>query len=444
MMRKDSAVCEAIDAVLRDYVPRHIPGASAVVSRGSFFFAKSCGFADLEKKTPAADSTKYMAASVTKQFACAAVLKLALRGEIEIDEKISKYFPELPAWADRVAVRNLMNHSSGIPDYFDEGFIEKYCAGGAFCRDDEALRIVSSYENLMFEPGTEHMYSNSGYILLGEIIAKVCGGKFSESARELLLDPAEMSGSDFLDSGERPEGMATGYFNNGGKNIQAPFNRAVAGWADGNLCCAASDLHKWHVALLEGIPMDKASYTEAASPLTLPDGRPTGAGFGLFSGLRGGIREVWHTGSTLGYHCRISRFTDLPDGENAAVIIMCNADSGMADGFGELFGKVTRAVLGDLLLSYEPEEGRVPTVEGRYISNLDEKMFCDVSPGDSGINLRGSIRGFKKGAGASRIKSQDDICFLVNGHSGVKVIFDGDKLIVDDVGRRTYLTRERR
>lgn len=188
--------------------------------------------------------------------------------------------------------------------------------------------------------------------------------------------------------------------------------------------------------------MDPASYAEATSPLTLPDGRDTGAGLGWFSGTRGGLREVWHTGSTPGYRCRVSRFTNLPGGGSAAVIIMCNADSDMTDDFGDLSAEVIHILLGDLLSPYEREEGPLPPIEGRYSSDIGENLFCDVSMIGGEISLRGSVRCIRSGAAAYRIKALDGgLRFAVRGPSDVTVWFGGGCMAICDVGRMTYLTR---
>jgi hypothetical protein len=420
------------------------------MARDGFVHEKAYGHSDADKKTPATTDTKYMAASITKQFAAAAALKLASRGLLGLDEKISGYFPELPGWKESVTVRSMMNHSSGIPDYFDRDFIDKYCYAPAADGDESAMSAISSFRELKFAPGGEHLYSNSGYVLLGKIIEKIARRPFADFAREELLAPAGMSDSVFLNSGELPKGAAVGYCVPNGAFEASPFNRISVGWADGNLCTTARDLYKWHMALLKKTVVSESEQQQAFSPLILPDGRQTGAGFGFFIGERGGLREIWHTGSTPSYTSRFSRFTDLPDGGNAAIILLCNADAEDVDDFNALFGRLAHILLEDV---YSPAaKARTATcalekISGHYASALDEELICGVCPEGEGIRLVGKLRGFKRGVHADYAGSDPDsgeeVFYAADG-ADVVISFKGDSMTINDIGRIAYLSRGKR
>jgi CubicO group peptidase (beta-lactamase class C family) len=336
-----------------------------------------------------------------------------------------------------------MNHSSGIPDYFDDSFIEKYCVKGEPCRDDEPMRIISNYRELLFEPGTECSYSNSGYYLLGELLRRVTGMKFSEFAARELLSAAGMNDSAFLDTGERPAHMAAGYTAKQGKLFEIPFNRSVAGWADGNLCCTPMDLYRWHAALTDRKIIDDAAYKTMTTPLILPDGRKTGAGYGWFSGSRAGIREIWHTGSVPGYCCRISRFTEQHCG-NAAVILMCNADVEVADDLNNIFGKIVRLFLGDEMSSPVREGGSARVSAGHYETAAYDGTYCDVSAAKDGLRLAGNLRGFGNGLEFYRVRQVvGERERFASDETDAILEFEKNLLVVDDIGRMTYMKLQR-
>jgi CubicO group peptidase (beta-lactamase class C family) len=438
------------DGLIAEYVGASAPGASLLMTRDGFVYERAYGYRDAENMIPADANTKYMAASITKQFTAAAVVKLAARGVLSLDDALSAYFPELPGWKGSVSIRSLLNHSSGIPDYFDANFLEKYAAGDVQDGDSAAMSVISSYRELKFAPGTEHMYSNSGYVLLGEIVEKVSGRPFHDFARDELLIPAGMKDSVFLCSGKRPEGSAKGYSAKPDKRgfAEVPFNRALAGWADGNLCATARDLCRWHEALSASSVLSEYEQERMCSPLVLPDGAKTGAGFGLFIGERRGLREIWHTGSVPGYASRFSRFPSLPDGGSAAVILLCNADISCLDGLGSLFGQIVRILLEDVMAPVRrspPERSVLEKITGRYVSALDGELMCEVSPEETGIRALGSLRGFKNGLRAffaGTKPGSGEAFFYAEDGSDIAMSFTGDSMTVDDVGRTTRLERE--
>jgi CubicO group peptidase (beta-lactamase class C family) len=441
---------ERLDGAITEYVGDVMPGASLLAARGGFIYEKAYGYRDEREKIPAETGTKYMAASITKQFTAAAVVKLASHGLLALDDALSGYFPELPNWKESVTIRDMLNHSSGIPDYFDADFLEK-CAGGDISPDDDsaAMSVISSYRKLKFVPKTEHLYSNSGYVLLGKIVEKVSGRSFPDFARDELLIPSGMNDSVFMCSGKRPEGAAKGYSSARGRRAfsEEPFNRVTAGWADGNLCTTARDLYRWHEALLKGSVVCESEQEQMYSQLILPGGRKTGAGFGLFIGERGGLREIWHTGSIPGYLSRFSRFPALPDESSAAVILLCNVDSSCFDTFNALFGRLTHILLEDVMTPGEKAAQEPYTREeiaGRYISALDENLTCEVSQERTEIRAAGTPRGFKNGIRA--VYSGTEPCsgeafFRAADGSDIIISFMSDTMTINDIGRTIYLRR---
>ena len=148
------------------------PGISIAVAReGTVLLAKGYGYADVEGRVRAAPSTVYRIGSVTKQFTAAAIMDLAERGHLGVDDEVTKFLPDYPTQRHRLTVRHLLNHTSGIKGYTEE-------RGFAAIADREAPReeLVKLFAGKFnFAPGQRWEYSNSNYYLLGLIIEKVSG-----------------------------------------------------------------------------------------------------------------------------------------------------------------------------------------------------------------------------------------------------------------------------
>ena len=152
-----------------------VPGASLLVIRdGETLVQKSYGLADLESGRRAGPETNYRLASVTKQFTAAAVLLLAEDGRLDIDDKLRRWLPSLPAIADRITLRQLLIHRSGLIDYEDVMAEDTTVP----LRDADVLRLLEGQETTYFEPGSEYRYSNSGYSLLALVVERASGREF--------------------------------------------------------------------------------------------------------------------------------------------------------------------------------------------------------------------------------------------------------------------------
>ena len=183
--QSDSSIA-AIDRLLRAEVRRQrIPGLSVAVLRGQrVLFARGYGFANLEHRVRATDSTVYQSGSLGKQFTAALILQLADSGKLELDAPIRRYLPEGPPRWDSVTVRHLLTHTSGIPDYTDSvvNLRQDYT-------EDALVRIIGGLPPL-FSPGQRWSYSNSGYVLLGAIIRRASGAVLRRSAARAHLHAA--------------------------------------------------------------------------------------------------------------------------------------------------------------------------------------------------------------------------------------------------------------
>lgn len=195
---RDSAIAEAYrqdlivkgtlsDAAVAKHVPASKPGCSAAVARrGVVLWAGAAGMADLRHKIPDTVDTRFDIASVSKQFTATAILMLQREGKLKTSDPIAKYVSGLPSWGAGVTLDQLIHHTSRIPDYWVQ--LDDIGIGFSDPADQKAtLDAIRRIPRL--EPGSGFLYSNSNYVLLAEVVAKVSGEKLPDFLKERIFDP---------------------------------------------------------------------------------------------------------------------------------------------------------------------------------------------------------------------------------------------------------------
>ena len=342
------------DAVMTPICPRLTPGASLLIARGAeILHHRGYGWADIEGEIPAGADTAYLIASISKQFFCVAALLLAGEGKLDLNAPIADHAPGLPGYAREVTVRHLMTHTSGIPDYFDKAFIDAYCRDDspALNQGELVRHIARRYPELEFAPGTRWAYSNSGYVILGQILEQAAKLSLADLLAERIFTPLGMRRTRVGDTARRPTGMARGYRRTAeDRFITTAYNRTVVGWADGNIISTCGDLHKWQQAWQAGAILPAAAWKEVFRPYPLPPGQPRHYGLGWFMWQRRGEQEYWHAGSTVGYHGHASCFPDA----GVSVILLMNTSRGSIGDPNIPLGRLVQEVMGDRLAPLPP------------------------------------------------------------------------------------------
>lgn len=334
---------DSIEKIVCHYCKGDGPGMSLLVGKnGRILYENGFGLADLETGRHITPDTAFIIASVTKQFTAMAVMMLKQKGLLSYDEPISRFFPYFPPYKDKVTVRHLMTHTSGIREYFSEGFVLKIPETFKKISRQAVIDAVRELGPLEFEPGTRFSYCNSGYVMLGAIIEMVSGMTFADFLKDNIFKPCGMTSTTAIISPQQKiEKLASGYrICDDGTYVKTPYDMAAIGWADGNISSTAEDLFKWHNMLYTNELISRDTLNEAFTPYILKDGNSTGYGFGWFIGRRKGIKEIWHTGGTIGYTSKFSRFVD----GDIAVIMLTNQMGIKRD---EVFDRIVDVVLDD-------------------------------------------------------------------------------------------------
>jgi CubicO group peptidase (beta-lactamase class C family) len=361
----------AVDSVVAEWLASTgAPSVSiAIVQDGRLAYTKAYGAARLNPALPATPATRYAIDSVSKEFTAAALLLLAERGELSLDDSVSRWFPGLGA-AAATTLRQLLTHTSGIRDYWPQDFLTPEMWHPASTAD-----IIHEWVQrpLDFEPGTDWQYSNTGYVLAGAVVEKVSGESLFGFLSRHLFAPLHMARvADYSPSAEHAEHLtaddAAGYTRYGlGRVVAAP--KEGPGWLFGaaNLAMQPSDLALWDLSLIERSLLKAESYTAEFQPVVLKSGRRQDYALGLDVESKQGRLRIGHSGAGSGF---LADNRVWPQ-ERAAIVVLTNNDW------------ATPADLTDrlafIVLAPTPEEARAREVfRSMQNGTLDRGLFSSI------------------------------------------------------------------
>src|SRR4051794_15838307 len=311
----DSKLTEKISAALKK---SGAPSVSvAVVQDGKLAFAKAFGMADIAAARAADTRTRYAVGSISKQFTAAALLLLEEQGKLSMDDRVAKYFPNLRRAGD-VPIRQFLSHTSGYEDYAPQDYIIP-----EWTQPITPAAILDRWamKPLNFEPGTKWQYSNTNYVLAGEIFEKASGQGLVAFLKAKIFQPLGMASAGDWPPGDPLDAVAYTRYAVGPPR---PAKREATGWyfAAGELAMTPSDLAKWDIAFLGKRILTPRSYEEFTREVRLKNGNVTHYALGLGLGDVGGAPMLQHGGEVSGF---ISSNMVFPT-RNAAVVVLSNQD----------------------------------------------------------------------------------------------------------------------
>ncbi|HEY4561967.1 MAG TPA: serine hydrolase domain-containing protein, partial [Thermoanaerobaculia bacterium] len=260
---------ERLDELFSDFA-REAPGLAVGVARnGQVLFQAGYGLADLDRQTRIDPDTAFHIASCGKQMTAVAVLMLAEEGKLDLDKPAARYLPEMRGWGRKVTLRQLLHHTAGIPDTY-EALKER----GGVPTGTDALRLLARWHRLDYSPGTQFVYSDSGYDILGTLIHRVSGRSYPRFLEERIFRPAGMKDSFVYDSARlRTARRALGYDRGFGGwwilDDDSPLNLL---YGSGGVYSTVADLARYDRALFGGQLLRPASLAAMLQPSELKDG----------------------------------------------------------------------------------------------------------------------------------------------------------------------------
>ncbi|MCH7946019.1 MAG: beta-lactamase family protein, partial [Armatimonadetes bacterium] len=193
----EEAIATRIEQICQKWDVDDAPGgAVGVVHGGKLLFARGFGLANVELGVKNTADTKFDVGSVSKQFTAMCVLILEERGELSIEDPVSKHFPGIPAAKNGMTIKQLMQHTSGVRDYFGLMALSGY----TMFDDDDVMTVLERQTDVNFKPGAAFLYSNTGYFLLARLVAKISGEDFADFAKENVFEPLGMHDTVFQDN----------------------------------------------------------------------------------------------------------------------------------------------------------------------------------------------------------------------------------------------------
>ncbi len=343
------------------------PGCACAVSQnGKVIVNRGYGAADLERNVPISENTIFDIGSTRKQFIAAAVLLLVEEKRLSLSDDIHKYLPQLPNYGHKITLDHLLTHTSGIRDWTG---MRRLASG-----DPEMLSLIMRQRGLNFVPGEEWSYSNSGYVLLVEIVARTSGMSFADFTRKRLFEPLGMKSTSYVkDMTEVKSNRSLGYDRLGNTWMVNMYLGNERG--GGAVVSTASDLLIWNQALANK-RLGAFVSEKLQEPAKLNNGRKLGYARGLFLETYRGAREVSHSGGAAGYHSWLGQYP----AQGLSIAVLCNSDAMPATAIARRIADQLLPMAG----APDPEAGPPPALTGDTLAEANSKagLFFNERTGE--------------------------------------------------------------
>jgi CubicO group peptidase (beta-lactamase class C family) len=335
-----SAQYKQLDSLVNSlFKQKMFNGNVLIADKGKIIFEKSYGLANEKTEQKINNHTIFELASVSKQFTAMGIVLLEKQGKLNYDDKISKYIPEL-AFYGNISIRNLLNHTGGLPDYIE--FFEQKWDKTKIATNQDIVNVFAKYRpKVIFQPGEKYEYSDTGYTLLALIIEKVSGRTFGQFLSKNIFQPLKMKNTFIYRSRFEPkkiDNYALGYVtdssghkvlpNSFGKEFYTYYLDAIVG--DGTVNSTTEDLLIWDRALYTNKLVDSKDKELIFNSVKTKDGKETNYGFGWFIGdSKKYGKIVYHSGGWPGYSNYIERHLD----NDKTIIILQNHSNAKINSF---------------------------------------------------------------------------------------------------------------
>lgn len=388
------ALTDRVDSIFKRWSKLDSPGcALAVIKDNKIVYQQGYGMADLEHDIAITPQTVFYIGSISKQFTAFSLLLLVSQHKVSLDDDVRKYIPELPDYGTTITLRQMIHHTSGLRDY-------NTLLGLAGRRTEEAfnngdvLDIAVRQKSLNYAPGTEFLYSNTGYVMLAIVVERVSGMALSQFAAKNIFEPLGMTHTHIHDDLSRiVKDRAMAYERNrGGVYFDTP---SVARSGAGGVLTTLADLRAWDQNFYDARVGGTDIIKQMQEPGTLRDGKQLEYAFGLIVRSVDGMRMVEHDGALGGYRAYMARFPD----QHFAVACLCNEGDIDPDNLGLRVAGIYLGRTIPELASFtpapsghkeSPDSGDLHRFEGNFHS---DELNVTYAVRAEGNKLKVSIRG---------------------------------------------------
>ena len=313
---------QRVEALADKTLSRPVAGISIAIARdGQVVFARGYGMANLDHSVAVTPETVFHIASISKNILTGVVLQLVDEGKLNLDDDVTKYVPEAPTHGQKVTVRQLLNHTSGIYSFTSLPEAE---ANERLDLTHEQVLALFKDKPFDFEPGTAWRYDNSGFYLAGMIVERITKQEYGAYVREHIFRPLGMKSAQMCDARMVVPHLASGYDRDHGALVNAAFITWKLPFAAGAICATATDVAKWQTALDAGRVLSASSLRLMRTPTRLADGTLIDYGLGTRLGTLEGHRVLGHTGGGGGFAAALTSFPD----DHLTVVVVVNTGNG--------------------------------------------------------------------------------------------------------------------
>ena len=322
-MKTHETVEAKVDQLFAEWNQPTSPGVALAVTRDSeIIYKQGYGMANLEYDIPITTTSIFDIASVSKQFAAFAIAMLSHEGKFSLDDDIRTYLLDLPDFGHTITIRHLLHHTSGLRDW-----VQSLVIAGVGMEDVISFRHIlkmARHQNaLNFEPGSEFLYSNTGYNLLAEIVETVTGDSFREWMDTNIFKPLGMTDSHFHDDHQMIlKNRAYSYQAAENGEFKHAVNNTTA-LGSSSLYSTVEDLAKWILNFDNTRISEQIVIEQMPQRGVLNNGEQIDYAFGLNIGEYRGLKTIGHSGSWRGFRSHLMRFPD----QRFGVVILCNLDT---------------------------------------------------------------------------------------------------------------------
>lgn len=315
-------MAKQVDKVFAKWDRADSPGCALGVYRGGqVAYKRGYGMEDLNEDVHITPGTVFHVASMSKQFTAASIVLLAQQGKLSLDDDVRKYIPELPDFGQKITIRNLVHHTSGLRDQW--ALLE--LAGWRYSRDlitnEDVMSVMTHQKELNFKPGERHVYCNTGYTLMGLIVKRVSGLSLREFTTKSIFEPLGMTRTHFRDDhAEILKHDAVGYEQEPGKPLEISITNFDTVGAT-SLHTTVEDLQRWDENFYHPKVGGEAFVQQMLERGKLNNGEQLDYAFGLVLEKYKGLPTVGHGGADAGYRSDMTRFPE----QHFSVAVLCNS-----------------------------------------------------------------------------------------------------------------------
>lgn len=366
----ENSLSSRLDSIGQSFIDQgHLLGYSIAIMRGTdTLYNKGFGYTDLEKTKPVTNETRFLMASVSKLIGAALVMKLVDEGKLSLDQTLFELLPDFPnpEQAKRITLKHMLSHTSGLADYaaeIDSVFVKT--------RIDPTRNDIYNFirgRDLVFEPGSDYSYCNTGFYLMSLIVEKVTGNTFQQEIDRVINQPTGMNLQ--LISTATKDPMMSAYWELKDTTF-APYPHWTWIKGDGGLTATSMMLAQFPGQWANSQIISSESFKKMSTPIILNNGVQTGYGVGVRNGEFLGEKIIGHTG---GHKSTYSIMVYFPERDLSFVAFM-NTDNSPTS-IRLIFAEFAREVLRKETPNFELEEVLTDDLliyEGAY-RNFDHKM----------------------------------------------------------------------